>query len=276
MDKTSIPFQSVPGKTVGLVLITPDLAKQLLSLNIKNNRRISSVRVESYARDMRDDKFAETTMITIDENGRLIDGQHRLHDVIKSGKAQWFVVFVGAHNNQYIFDRGLQRTTAQNAKMAGMLVCDNITLGMLRLHFAIYSKSPNQRVNDAQIMEYIEENNDILLRLTKIIPSTSSTLTSRSAVRHGIYQALRCGVSEDVLATFCHAVNSGFVDNPNQNAAIAFRNQNLANPPVGSIKKRMEAAFACEWAIQYYAAHRNWTKALSNNQGPYTAMLPEV
>lgn len=276
MEKTSIPFQSVPGKTVGLALITPDLAKQLLSLNIKNNRRISSVRVESYARDMRDDKFAETTMITIDENGRLIDGQHRLHAVIKSGKAQWFVVFVGAHNNQYIFDRGLQRTTAQNAKMAGMLVCDNITLGMLRLHFAIYSKSPNQRVNDAQIMEYIEENNDILLRLTKIIPSTSSTLTSRSAVRHGIYQALRCGVSEDVLATFCRAVNSGFVDNPNQNAAIAFRNQNLANPPVGSIKKRVEAAFACEWAIQYYAAHRNWTKALSNNQGPYTAMLPEV
>lgn len=276
MEKIVVPFQSVPGKTVGLALITPDLAKSLLALNIKNNRRISSVRVESYARDIRDDKFAETTMITIDENGRLIDGQHRLHAVIKSGKAQWFVVFVGAHNNQYIFDRGLQRTTAQNAKMAGMLVCDNITLGMLRLHFAIYSKSPNQRVNDAQIMEYIEENNDILLLLAKIIPSTSSTLTSRSAVRHGIYQALRCGVSEDVLATFCRAVNSGFVDNPNQNAAIAFRNQNLANPPVGSIKKRMEAAFACEWAIQYYAAHRNWTKALSNNQGPYTAMLPEV
>jgi len=276
MVKIAVPFQNLPGKTVGLALITPDIAKFLLSLNIKNNRRISNARVESYAQDMRDDKFAETTMITIDENGRLIDGQHRLHAVIKSGKAQWFVVFVGAHNNQYIFDRGLQRTTAQNAKMAGMLVCDNITLGMLRLHFAIYSKSPNQRVNDAQIMEYIEENNDILLRLTKIIPSTSSTLTSRSAVRHGIYQALRCGVSEDVLATFCRAVNSGFVDNPNQNAAIASRNQNLANPPVGSIKKRMEAAFACEWAIQYYAAHRNWTKALSNNQGPYTAMLPEV
>ena len=273
MEKITVPFQNLPGKTVGLALITPDLAKSLLSLNIKNNRRISSVRVESYARDMRDDKFAETTMITIDENGRLIDGQHRLHAVIK---AQWFVVFIGAHNNQYIFDRGLQRTTAQNAKMAGMLVCDNITLGMLRLHFAIYSKSPNQRVNDAQIMEYIEDNNDILLRLSKIIPSTSSTLTSRSAVRHGVFQALRCGVSEDVLASFCKAVNSGFVENPNQNAAIAFRNQNLANPPVGSIKKRMEAAFACEWAIQYYAAHRNWTKALSNNQGPYTAMLPEV
>lgn len=276
MEKITVPFQNLPGKTVGLALITPDLAKSLLSLNIKNNRRISSVRVESYARDMRDDKFAETTMITIDENGRLIDGQHRLHAVIKSGKAQWFVVFIGAHNNQYIFDRGLQRTTAQNAKMAGMLVCDNITLGMLRLHFAIYSKSPNQRVNDAQIMEYIEENNDILLRLSKIIPSTSSTLTSRSAVRHGVFQALRCGVSEDILASFCKAVNSGFVENPNQNAAIAFRNQNLANPPVGSIKKRMEAAFACEWAIQYYAAHRNWTKALSNNQGPYTATLPEV
>ena len=276
MEKIAIPFQSIPGKTVGLAMITPDLAKSMLALNIKNNRRISNARVESYAQDMRDDKFAETTMITIDENGHLIDGQHRLQAVIKSGKAQWFVVFVGAHNNQYIFDRGLQRTTAQNAKMAGMLVCDNITLGMLRLHFAIYSKTPNQRVNDAQLMEYIEENNDVLLRLSKIIPSTSSTLTSRSAVRHGIFQALRSGVSEDILSAFCKAVNTGFVDNPNQNAAIAFRNQNLANPPVGSIKKRMEAAFACEWAIQYYAAHRNWTKALSNNQGPYTAMLPEV
>ena len=276
MEKIAIPFQSIPGKTVGLAMITPDLAKSMLALNIKNNRRISNARVESYAQDMRDDKFAETTMITIDENGHLIDGQHRLQAVIKSGKAQWFVVFVGAHNNQYIFDRGLQRTTAQNAKMAGMLVCDNITLGMLRLHFAIYSKTPNQRVNDAQLMEYIEDNNDVLLRLSKIIPSTSSTLTSRSAVRHGIFQALRSGVSEDILSAFCKAVNTGFVDNPNQNAAIAFRNQNLANPPVGSIKKRMEAAFACEWAIQYYAAHRNWTKALSNNQGPYTAMLPEV
>lgn len=68
MEKIVVPFQSVPGKTVGLALITPDIAKFLLSLNIKNNRRISNARVESYAQDMRDDKFAETTMITIDEN----------------------------------------------------------------------------------------------------------------------------------------------------------------------------------------------------------------
>ena len=65
MQEISIPFQDIPGKTIGLVLVTPELAKSLLALNIKNNRRISSPRVESYAQDMRDDKFAETTMITL-------------------------------------------------------------------------------------------------------------------------------------------------------------------------------------------------------------------
>lgn len=69
-----------------LETITPERAIELLSRNIKNNRAIVRSRVEQLADLMKDDRFHTTPEgIMLNENGDLIDGQHRLSAVVMAG-----------------------------------------------------------------------------------------------------------------------------------------------------------------------------------------------
>ena len=65
--------------------ITPDLAALLLQGNVRN-RKISGVLVDALARDMQTGNWKLTHQgIALDKDGRLLDGQHRLTAVVKSG-----------------------------------------------------------------------------------------------------------------------------------------------------------------------------------------------
>lgn len=66
-------------------VIDPDLAALLLTGNVRN-RSLSSVMVDSFARDMIAGNWRVTHQgIALDKDGRLLDGQHRLSAVVKSG-----------------------------------------------------------------------------------------------------------------------------------------------------------------------------------------------
>jgi hypothetical protein len=75
-----------------LKTITPETAKELLSLNVKN-RAVNRMHVDSLAKEMKNGRW-KVNGDTICLNGsRLIDGQHRLHAVVASGVTiQSFVV----------------------------------------------------------------------------------------------------------------------------------------------------------------------------------------
>lgn len=63
--------------------VTPDLAARWLEKNHPNNRPVAWRRVEAFASDMRAGAWMLTHQgICFDGDGRLIDGQHRLHAVI--------------------------------------------------------------------------------------------------------------------------------------------------------------------------------------------------
>jgi hypothetical protein len=65
--------------------ITPALAEDLLKLN-KNNRKIREATILSYSKEMKRGNWQLTgEAIKISKTKRLLDGQHRLHAIIKSG-----------------------------------------------------------------------------------------------------------------------------------------------------------------------------------------------
>jgi len=65
--------------------ITPQKAQEYLAMN-KNNRNVMPKVVDSYAKDLVEGKWIiGTSSICFDINGNLIDGQHRLHAIIKAG-----------------------------------------------------------------------------------------------------------------------------------------------------------------------------------------------
>ena len=91
--------------------ITPELATQYLAKNIKN-RSIRKQEVEAYAREIKRGTFALTHQgIAFDENGHLIDGQHRLMAIATAGMPVQMVVSRGvAPSSLTVIDRGASRT----------------------------------------------------------------------------------------------------------------------------------------------------------------------
>lgn len=100
--------------TATFELITPKIAAELLSSNREDNRNLRP-RVVDYLTDaMLAGEYLVTHQgIGIDKTGALIDGQHRLRAVIKSGKAQTFLVTRGLDPRVYsVLDCGLSRSLA--------------------------------------------------------------------------------------------------------------------------------------------------------------------
>jgi hypothetical protein len=86
--------------------ITPHRAQSYLERN-KTNRKVSWAAVAALAYDMATGAFLTTEQgIAFDIHGGLVDGQHRLHAIIRSGKAQTMRVTFNAPSIEAPRDRG--------------------------------------------------------------------------------------------------------------------------------------------------------------------------
>lgn len=104
------------------MFITPELAKEMLSTNIDNNRRIRNNLLNQYVTLM--DKglwinyHPEAIMISPDNT--LLDGQHRLMAIIKSGKSYWFNVAITDISVMATLNTGGKRSPGDACKVAGI------------------------------------------------------------------------------------------------------------------------------------------------------------
>lgn len=106
--------------TVEQVTIGPEEAKMLLEEN-RNNRNLRQSKVDQYARDMRADGWrASAETIKFDWNGRLIDGQHRLHAIVAAGVSVPVMIARGLDPmTQTVIDAGAKRSHADALSFAG-------------------------------------------------------------------------------------------------------------------------------------------------------------
>ena len=102
--------------------ISPTIAEAMLKLNIDNNRPISISVVNQYTIDMIAQKWIATAdTIKFDVQGRLIDGQHRLHAIVKSGMTVdiWVATEIEETAVRYI-DTGRKRSANDLLHMQGI------------------------------------------------------------------------------------------------------------------------------------------------------------
>lgn len=94
-----------------LIMVTPDLARQMLGAN-NGNRRLRKNSVESMAKAMRRGEWKISHQaIALGQTGRLIDGQHRLSAVVAAETAVPMVVAYGADERTFdSLDIGVKRT----------------------------------------------------------------------------------------------------------------------------------------------------------------------
>ena len=101
--------------------VTPDTAREWLQ-RINAQRRLKERTVAGYAADMRAGRWEEDiTPIVFDENGDLVNGQHRLNAVIESNLEQSFWVRRGVTANSiFRMDQGAPRRTGDQLTIKGI------------------------------------------------------------------------------------------------------------------------------------------------------------
>lgn len=100
------------------VSVTPDIAARWLQNN-QSNRTIRPNQVDRYARDMKAGNWKFTgEAIKFSPNGKLLDGQHRLSAIVKSGCTVLIAVFRGISSDaQAVMDTGSARKASDNLHM---------------------------------------------------------------------------------------------------------------------------------------------------------------
>lgn len=83
------------------------------------NRSISTRRVEKYAQEMQQGKFAPITMVVLDGSGQLLDGFHRLSACVKAGVPFGAFVLTGADSTTVLntVDTGRRKTLQDVLRM---------------------------------------------------------------------------------------------------------------------------------------------------------------
>jgi hypothetical protein len=102
------------------IQMTPALAAKLLQKNTAN-RNLSQGRVSTYAAAMTADEWVpDGSPIRIGESGALLDGQHRLAAVVRSGRTIPMIVISGLPDeSQLTIDTGKGRTFAHVLEIRG-------------------------------------------------------------------------------------------------------------------------------------------------------------
>lgn len=101
--------------------ITPDVAKEMLKRN-PNNRKLSAKHVNFLAEQMKAGQWLfDGQPIRVSEAGALLDGQHRLNAIIKSGFPQDFLLISGINTDAFkVMDTGKNRTSGDVLTVNGV------------------------------------------------------------------------------------------------------------------------------------------------------------
>jgi hypothetical protein len=188
---------SIHKETVKIEEVTPAKAQQWLEGNV-DNRKLREDRVLAHARVLQAGEWElGESAIVFDDQGVLINGQHRLSAVIVSGIPARFIILRGVPSQtQEIMDTGLGRNLADQLTRRGLVVSHaNILSGALYwTHQLAYNEEtgnvhysePSERPTLRQLLQIWEKHEDMADHVRPV-----SRLRSATKVRPGPACALR-------------------------------------------------------------------------------------
>lgn len=152
------------------VKVTPKLAQEILAAQGPDtNRRLDAFQINRLAELIREDKWNEDVdSIKISKTGRLIDGQHRLHAVIRAARPVMMLFATGVPEDtiKYI-DTGKRRTTGQTLQILGKQVA------------AIRLATANLLAHFERLAAQVADPQSLTSRLTTLDPDTVLEVLAR-------------------------------------------------------------------------------------------------
>lgn len=243
--------------TMTYEFINPEKAEMLLQSN-SANRKISRGTVNSYARDIINGNWDESVgvAISIDENGVLRDGQHRLAAIIQANKGihTWVCRNVSANG---IYDNNRKRRASDQI---AILKPDldlvyrstryiSIARVLINQNFNEKGAWDRSRITPKDVIDFTEKHKDELDGFFLNIPQTSVPKIALAVVHLALFLAYANGVDINIILDFYDILCSGMSTKPEEFPIIAYRN--YLKDSQGAIVVKSEVC-RCQYALMKY------------------------
>lgn len=147
--------------SVRVVIMTPALAKNILEIRNVSNRKVTPTNVRLIGKAMVEDKWDfNGDSIRFDENGNMIDGQHRLLAIINTGVSVPMVIMTGIKKDAFdTIDIGTKRS-ASDIFSINKIKNEVLTASVVKFIYAFkngkYSANRNtvRNLQNHEIMDY--------------------------------------------------------------------------------------------------------------------------
>lgn len=239
--------------TMSYEFITPEMAANLLETT-SNNRKISNGTVQAYMSDILNGNWDETvgTAISIDSDGVLRDGQHRLTAVVRAG--------VGIHSwvcrnvsSDGIYDNNRKRS---NSDQIAIMRADfdpvyksTRYISVARALIAKASGDNRRKVTPKEIIDFTDEHKKDLDEFFLNMPQSTVSKISLAAVFLGLFCAFMNGVNIEDISDFYDVLCTGMSTKPEEFPIIAYRN--YLKDAMGVDSTDMEVG-RCQYALKKY------------------------
>ena len=220
-------------------LITPAYAAELLKMNT-NNRAIRQSKVDALAESMRKGEWElSNDAITISEGNVLLNGQHRLMAVVKSGVPCNFIVYTGAPDSTFdIMDTPslrkvsdvIQRKGGTNAvRMQATIAAVSRWIDDYENNWETLFRFDNHaRGTRREAITYYEEHKDILTkwlnRAAQIVEKNVALLPTTTLAGFAVFLESKLNHSEEKIATFLKEL---ILDGMTSNGTILYARKRL-------------------------------------------------
>lgn len=215
--------------TMTYEFISPEMASNLLETN-NNNRKLSQGTVQAYVQDILAGNWDESVgvAISIDENGVLRDGQHRLTAIVESGIGinTWVCRGVSADG---IYDNNRKRSNSDQISIMREDF-DNVYKSTRYISVAraiiVHNSSGGERraVTPKEIIDFTEKHKEDLDGFFLNIPQSSVAKISIAVVHLALFMAYMSGVDINEILDFYDILSTGMSSKPEEFPIIAYRN----------------------------------------------------
>jgi hypothetical protein len=233
-----------------VIEITPEQALSWLQANTFN-RTISPSVVKKYASDMASGNWTLNHQgIAFDDDGVLVDGQHRLMAMVESGQAIKTLVSFGS--NRTGIDELRARLPHEVIKFGAM--SDWIGRGHIataKSALAIFTKSSGV-ASTCQLVEFCNKYQDGLLFVDEHFRSNRKGISS--AFVKAVFMVASYHFNHDKLGRMISILYSGVADGVKESAAIKARDMIIAGEFYGGSTHRSLAAKKLSKAVKAFVS----------------------
>lgn len=227
------------------VVITPEMARELIKYNTKNRSR-QKQREKEYIADMKENKFAVAeSVIGFNKIGELTNGQSRLHACIESNEAFTAIVYMKLEQNIHL-DTGRTRKTVDNIQLAEALkgICNDNSNSIMTVKSLLRVSRSAPRVRDEEVVDFCKKHAEIIDRAYEfglLNLSGGKKAVFKVEIAAALLSAAINGVDIDTLVHIRNMLTEGMSVDKRDKIILNYREKafELYGSNSGSVRKQM-------------------------------------